>query len=101
MIRLKWTGPEHVREVRRADLGVHPDSEETLVWDASNNWTVEVEEAEAEFLHRGSGGTWARVLEEETSDDPNTEDEPLPVIPMTRPVDSPEEVEERYDADNS
>jgi hypothetical protein len=80
-MRLKFTGPEHVREVHRAALGVHPDSEETFVFDASNNFICEVDEDEAMVLHRGSGGTWARVLEG-TSTDPDEEAEvgELPVV---------------------
>lgn len=67
-ILLKFSGAEHVREVRRADLGVYPDSEEVLTWDASNDFInpTKLTEEEVQVLAR-SGGNWAVVTEESST----------------------------------
>jgi hypothetical protein len=96
-MRLKFTGPESVREVQRSALGVNPDSDEVLVFDESNNYICEVDEEEAMALHRGSGGTWARVTEG-TSEEPEeeAEDDELPVVrdDSASKSDQPEEATE-------
>jgi hypothetical protein len=85
-ILLKWTGPEHVREVRRADLGEYPESETVLTWDASNNFvcSMGLTEDEVQVLAR-SGGAWAIV--EESSAESEEEEEPkieLPTVVETQ-----------------
>jgi len=69
-VRLQYSGLEHVREVRRSDLGVFPDSDEMLTWSRE----------EVQVLAR-SGGNWAVVMEESSTapeeDQPNIE---LPTV---------------------
>lgn len=84
-ILLKFSGGEHVREVRRADLGVYPDSDEVLTWDASNNFIspVKLTEDEVQTLAR-SGGNWAVVTEESST----TSEEEEPKIELPTVVES-------------
>lgn len=91
-VRLKYGGIEHVREVQRSDLGVHPDSDEVLTWDASNNFIspVELEEEEVQALAR-SGGAWAVVTEESSTAPEEDEHIDLPTVsapPASAPVET-------------
>lgn len=84
-VRLQYSGLEHVREVRRSDLGVHPDSDEVLTWDASNNFIcpTELTEEEVQVLAR-SGGAWA-VVTEESSTAPEDESQPIDLPTVSVP----------------
>jgi len=81
-VRLQYSGLEHVREVRRSDLGVFPDSDEMLTWSRDNSFIcpVELTQEEVQVLAR-SGGNWAVVMEESSTapeeDQPNIE---LPTV---------------------
>jgi len=96
-IRLKFSGLEHVREVRRGDLGVHPDSDEVLTWNASNNFISPVGLTEEEVQRlAGSGGNWAVVTEEsstapETSESQDEKKIDLPTYTEPAPADSTDE----------
>jgi hypothetical protein len=81
MAKLHYGGTEHVREVQRSDLGVHPDSDETLTWDASNSFIspVDLEEEEIQVLAR-SGGAWAVVTEESSTAPEEPEQIELPTV---------------------
>lgn len=81
-IHLKWTGFDMgVREVTRAELGVFPESEEVLTWDASNRFIspIGLTEEEVQVLAQ-SGGGWAII-----------EDYPEPDQEAREPVEIPTE----------
>jgi hypothetical protein len=89
-VLLQYSGGEHVREVRRADLGVYPDSEQVLTWDTSNNFIcrTKLTEEEVQVLAR-SGGSWAVVTEESSA--ASEEEEPkieLPTVTVERSTES-------------
>jgi|SRR5215471_13026392 len=78
---LKYSGVEHVRDVRRGDLGVYPDDDEMLTWDASNNFVcpTKLTEEEVQVLAR-SGGSWAVVTEESSAASEEEEPIELPTV---------------------
>ena len=78
---LKYLGLEHVREVRRGDLEAFPDSDEVLTWDASNNFVnpTKLTEEEVQVLAR-SGGSWAVVTEESSTESEEEEPIELPTV---------------------
>jgi hypothetical protein len=84
-VRLQFSGLEHVREVRRSDLGVFPESDEVLTWSRDNNFIcpVELTPQEVQVL-AGSGGSWA-VVTEESSTAPEEEQAEIELPTVTVP----------------
>lgn len=96
-IQLQYSGLEHVREVRRADLGVYPDSETVLTWDASNNFIspTKLQEDEVQVLAR-SGGSWAVVTEESsaTAEEEGSDQEKIELPTVSAPIETQESADE-------
>lgn len=79
--KVMWQGPEHVRVIRRGDLGVHPEDDSELVWSAETHFTQEVDDAEYDALKNAVGGNWALVVEDEApvaSTDESSSDQKKP-----------------------
>jgi hypothetical protein len=62
MKTVMWTGPEDVRIIAKADLGIEPDSTEEFVWSADTRYMQEMSEEEFDKLVELTGpGTWSTV----------------------------------------
>lgn len=79
-MKVMWTGPEHVRSLRRGDLGIDPSDDSELVWNADTRFTQEVTDEEFAILKK-IGGSWAVVEESEDeskSNDKSSSDQAQP-----------------------
>lgn len=62
MPNVMWTGPETVRIILKADLGIEPDSTEQFEWSPETRHMQEMTDEEFTKLVELTGpGTWATV----------------------------------------